>query len=146
MKKVIITIAISLIEVCLITSARSGSPDKEYKDTRTQEQITADSAITTAVIAKLLSHRDIDLRAIDLRAIEVSTEGKTVYLIGQVDSQEQKMRVEKLVREVDGVARVINVLNIEYRDDSGVVRSIPGGQVGQLPLPLKRVQELSGTP
>ncbi len=64
MKKVIITIVISLIGVCLVTSVRSASPDKEYKDTRTQAEISADDAITDAVIAKLSSQRTMDLSGI----------------------------------------------------------------------------------
>lgn len=122
MKRLVVAIAIPLIGLCLVTSAPSASPDKESrsrgidKETREgtspQADPAADAAITSAVKAKLSS-----ARGGDLAAIEVNTEGGTVYLTGTVESAEQKLQTADLVRQVDGVARVVN--RLRTRDESG---------------------------
>lgn len=120
MKRVIVAISISVLGLGFVTCVQSAMPDKESRESRgleksiresTSSNPAADAAITTAVQAKLSS-----ANAGDVTAIEVKTEGETVYLTGTVDSAEQKLQAGDLVRQVDGVARVVNRLRI--RDTS----------------------------
>jgi osmotically-inducible protein OsmY len=69
-----------------------------------------DKAITASVKTRLV--RD---RALNLTRVNVETNHGTVYLIGTVETPEQRARVEQLARQAGGVRDVVNQLQIEKR-------------------------------
>jgi osmotically-inducible protein OsmY len=75
---------------------------------RTVGQNVDDSAITAAVKAKLAAEQG----ATTLTGINVDTSGGTVSLSGTVDSEAMKQRAETLAQQVEGVARVVNNLQV----------------------------------
>jgi osmotically-inducible protein OsmY len=66
-----------------------------------------DASLTTSVKAKLVADR-----AVNLTRVDVDTNRGVVSLNGTVRSAEEKSHVERLAREVDGVKRVINNLEV----------------------------------
>jgi osmotically-inducible protein OsmY len=72
-----------------------------------------DAAITAAVKAKLAG--DPDTAAIN---IDVDTNDAVVTLSGKVATSAERSEAERLARETDGVARVIN--NLTVGDDNPV--------------------------
>jgi osmotically-inducible protein OsmY len=66
-----------------------------------------DSSITAAVKAKLAAEQGATLTGIN-----VDTSGGTVSLSGTVESEAMKQRAATLAQQVEGVARVVNNLQV----------------------------------
>ena len=77
---------------------------------RTAGERIDDAAISTSVRAKLAGDR-----AANLTRINVDTVNGVVSLTGVVETPEDRARAERLARDVDGVQRVANNLQIEKR-------------------------------
>lgn len=75
---------------------------------KTAGQSMSDASISTAVQTKLTSDRVSNFARVD-----VDTERGVVNLSGVVPSAEQKARAEELARQVNGVTRVNNNLQIQ---------------------------------
>lgn len=75
---------------------------------RTAGQNLDDTNITAAVKAKLAQDKLSTLTRID-----VDTTGGVVALNGTVESAQQRARAEQLARDVGGVKRVINNLQVQ---------------------------------
>ena len=75
---------------------------------KTAGEIMADSTITATVQSKLTADRDSNFSRVD-----VDTENGIVSLSGVVHSAEQKAHAEALARQVKGVTRVDNHLQIQ---------------------------------
>jgi hyperosmotically inducible protein len=75
---------------------------------KTAGQTMTDSRITAAVQSKLTADRVSNFTRVD-----VDTERGVVNLSGVVASAEQKSRAEELTRQVNGVTRVNNNLQIQ---------------------------------
>ena len=81
---------------------------------KTAGQIVHDASISTAVQTKLTSDSVANFSRID-----VDTERGVVSLNGVVETAAQRARAERLARQVDGVIRVNNNLQIQNRPSSG---------------------------
>ena len=81
---------------------------------KTAGQTMNDASISTAVQTKLTSDR-----LSNFPRINVDTERGVVNLSGVVETEAQRERVERLTRQVDGVVRVNNNLQIQNRPPSG---------------------------
>ena len=81
---------------------------------KTVGQTMNDASISTAVQTKLTSDR-----LSNFPRINVDTERGVVNLSGVVETEAQRERVERLARQVDGVIRVNNNLQIQNRPPSG---------------------------
>ena len=81
------------------TSARSGQTVGENID---------DATILASVKTKLVADKPANLTRVN-----VDVTNGTVYLTGNVDSAEQKVRAERLAHEVRGVRRVVNNLAVK---------------------------------
>ena len=68
-----------------------------------------DASITAAVKAKLAAEQG----ATTLTGINIDTSGGTVSLSGTVESEAMKQRAETLAQQVEGVARVVNNLQVQ---------------------------------
>lgn len=68
----------------------------------------SDASITAAVQSKLTGDRTSNFARVD-----VDTEGGVVRLSGVVPSADQRKRAEELARQVNGVVRVNNNLQIQ---------------------------------
>jgi hyperosmotically inducible protein len=77
---------------------------------RTAGQTIDDASITAAVKAKLVTDK-----AANLTRVNVDTNNGTVYLIGSVDTAEQKTRAERLAWQAKGVKNVVNNLQVQNR-------------------------------
>lgn len=66
-----------------------------------------------SITASVKSHLATQERVGTLTQINVSTVANTVYLSGIVKSTQEKQRAEEIARQVDGVKRVVN--NLEVR-------------------------------
>lgn len=77
---------------------------------RTTGQTIDDATVTASVKSKLVADR-----AANLTRVNVDTTNGVVSLTGMVETPEQKTRAESLAREVDGVRRVTNNLQVEKR-------------------------------
>jgi len=75
---------------------------------KTAGQTMSDATISTAVQTKLTSDRVSNFTRVD-----VDTERGVVNLSGVVQSPEQRSRAEQLARQVDGVVRVNNNLQVQ---------------------------------
>ena len=75
---------------------------------KTAGQTMTDSRITAAVQSKLTADRISNFTRVD-----VDTERGVVNLSGVVTSAEQKSRAEELTRQVNGVTRINNNLQIQ---------------------------------
>ena len=67
-----------------------------------------DSTITAQVKSKLAAEN-----ASSLGRVDVDTNNATVMLNGTVQSPQSKMQAEQLARQVDGVKKVVNNLQVE---------------------------------
>ncbi|HET7058140.1 MAG TPA: BON domain-containing protein [Nitrospiraceae bacterium] len=67
-----------------------------------------DEAIGRAVTRAL-----IDYELTNLNRIDVSSDQGTVYLSGDVETNEQKERAEQIARRVKGVQHVVNKLQVQ---------------------------------
>ena len=81
---------------------------------KTAGQTMNDASISTAVQTKLTSDRLANFPRID-----VDTERGVVSLNGVVETAAQRARAERLARQVEGVVRVNNNLQIQTRPPSG---------------------------
>ena len=77
---------------------------------KTASQTMSDASISTAVQTKLTSDRVSNFPRID-----VDTERGVVNLSGVVETEAQRARAERLARQVEGVVRVNNNLQIQNR-------------------------------
>jgi hyperosmotically inducible protein len=77
---------------------------------KTAGESMTDSRITAAVQSKLTADRVSNFTRVD-----VDTERGVVNLSGVVQSQDQKTRAEELARQVNGVTKVNNNLQIQNR-------------------------------
>jgi hyperosmotically inducible protein len=75
---------------------------------QTAGQYVDDSSITASVKSKLVADK-----AANLTRVDVDTTNQVVSLNGIVASAEQKTRAEQLAKEVNGVRRVQNNLQIQ---------------------------------
>ena len=66
-----------------------------------------DDSITKSVLEALVEDRQMNLVRVD-----VETEAGTVYLRGEVDTAEHKVRAEQLARGIQGVKEVVNKLKV----------------------------------
>jgi hyperosmotically inducible protein len=76
-------------------------------------QNVSDASISTAVQTKLTGDRVSNFTRVD-----VDTERGIVQLSGVVPSSEQKSRAEELTKQVNGVRRVNNNLQVQAMHDS----------------------------
>ncbi|HEU5197431.1 MAG TPA: BON domain-containing protein [Methylomirabilota bacterium] len=97
------TIAAVLVLVALVTGCRSMTG----KSAGTNAD---DATITASVKTKLVAEK-----ASNLTRVDVDTNNGTVYLIGTVDTAEQKARAEQLARQAQGVKNVVNNLQVQKR-------------------------------
>lgn len=77
--------------------------------TQSPERQAEDAAITTEVKSKLAA--DVDLTTVT--NIEINTTNGVVTLVGQVSSEAMKRRAEEVAKQVEGVVRVTNNLQVE---------------------------------
>jgi hyperosmotically inducible periplasmic protein len=75
---------------------------------KTAGETVSDASISTAVQSKLTADRISNFTRVD-----VDTERGTVSLSGVVQSAEQKARASELARQVNGVKRVNNNLQVQ---------------------------------
>lgn len=54
-------------------------------------------------------------RMSNLTRVDVDTNSGTVYLVGTVDSDDQRTRAEQLAREAKGVKNVVNNLQVQKK-------------------------------
>ena len=80
---------------------------------KTMGETVSDASISTAVQTKLTGDRVSNFARVD-----VDTERGIVQLSGVVPSSEQKSRAEELAKQVNGVRRVNNNLQIQTSHDS----------------------------
>ena len=99
--------------------ARStGGDDANQKLRRGGEDLRAAGSEATvkldraAMIAKVKAKLASDVGLSTVTRIEVDDSGQVVTLRGTVDSPEQKLQAEHAVRQVDGVTRVVNELQV----------------------------------
>jgi hyperosmotically inducible periplasmic protein len=78
----------------------------------TAGQYVDDSTITAAVKAKLVADK-----AANLTRVDVETTKQVVALNGIVESADQKARAEQLAKQVNGVRKVDNNLQIQKKLD-----------------------------
>jgi osmotically-inducible protein OsmY len=69
-----------------------------------------DATTTAAVKTKLVADK-----AANLTRIDVNTNNGIVYLNGTVDSPQQKAKAEEIARDVKGVKKVVNNLQVAQR-------------------------------
>lgn len=77
---------------------------------KTAGQNIDDAAITASVKSQLVADK-----ASNFLRVDVDTNKGVVYLNGVVESPEQKTRAEDLARRVNGVANVVNNLQVAKR-------------------------------
>jgi len=66
-----------------------------------------------ALIAKVKAKLASDVGLSTVTRVEVDNSGQVVTLRGTVDSPEQKAQAERAVRQVDGVTKVVNDLQVK---------------------------------
>lgn len=102
LKPILLGVSLSLIlSVNGCTSLTGQSAGKNVDDT----------TISASVKSKLVADR-----AANLTRVDVDTTNRVVALNGVVESAEQKRRAEELARQVDGVRRVDNNLQVQRRN------------------------------
>jgi osmotically-inducible protein OsmY len=102
LKPILISTALALLLSITACTSMTGQTAGQYVD---------DSTITSAVKAKLVGDK-----AANLTRIDVDTTNSVVSLNGIVESSEHKTRAEQLAKQVDGVRRVDNNLQIQKRN------------------------------
>jgi len=88
-----------------------GTIYKASVDERDVGTFVDDGRIESSVRARIINDS-----IVKLRDISVNSYLGTVYLVGEFDADQQKMRAVRLAREVDGVRRV-TVVPFQKRDD-----------------------------
>ncbi len=115
---------------------------------KTAGQTMSDAAISTAVQTKLTSDRVSNFPRID-----VDTERGVVNLSGVVETEAQRARADRLARQVEGVVKVNNNLQIENRLPSGKSATAPSAndrnagpseRTSQSPAPQDRTMLTQG--
>lgn len=101
-KPVLGAIAMALLLSTTGCTAMTGETAGQYVD---------DSTITAAVKAKLVADK-----AANLTRVDVDTTKQVVALNGIVESVDQKARAEQLAKQVDGVRKVDNNLQIQKKN------------------------------
>jgi hyperosmotically inducible periplasmic protein len=101
-KPVLGAIAMALLLSTTGCTAMTGETAGQYVD---------DSTITAAVKAKLVADK-----AANLTRVDVDTTKQVVSLNGIVESADQKARAEQLAKQVDGVRKVDNNLQIQKKN------------------------------
>jgi osmotically-inducible protein OsmY len=101
-KPVLGAIAIALLLSTTGCTAMTGETAGQYAD---------DSTITAAVKAKLVADK-----AANLTRVDVKTTKQVVALNGIVESTDQKARAEQLAKQVNGVRKVDNNLQIQKKN------------------------------
>jgi osmotically-inducible protein OsmY len=64
-------------------------------------------------IARVVTRALIDYEQTNLNRIDVSADQGTVYLSGDVETNEQKEQAEQIARRVKGVQHVVNKLQVQ---------------------------------
>jgi hyperosmotically inducible protein len=100
---------------------------------QTVERQTDDAGIKTSVKAKLAA----DVRFSTLTAVSVDVTNGVVTLAGPVHSQDEKSRIEEVVRSVKGVTSVNNNLQIQ---SEGSASAAPPGSSGAPPAMTPAVE------
>ena len=101
-KPVLGAIAMALLLSTTGCTAMTGETAGQYVD---------DSTITAAVNAKLVADK-----AANLTRVDVETTKQVVALNGIVESTDQKARAEQLAKQVNGVRKVDNNLQIQKKN------------------------------
>jgi hyperosmotically inducible protein len=101
-KPVLGAIAMALLLSTTGCTAMTGETAGQYVD---------DTTITAAVKAKLVADK-----AANLTRVDVDTTKQVVALNGIVESADQKARAEQLAKQVDGVRKVDNNLQIQKKN------------------------------
>ena len=111
MKRILVTIGAVLLAgvVSAGCQATTGKSLSENVD---------DSKVTAEVKTKLVADR-----AKNLLAVNVDTNQGVVYLIGNVDTAEQKAEAERIAKSVKGVQRVVNNLQVRTASSTGTTTS-----------------------
>jgi hyperosmotically inducible protein len=102
MKPILLSVALSLmLSVAGCTSLTGQSAGQNVDDT----------TISASVKSKLVADR-----ASNLTRVDVDTTNRVVALNGVVETADQKRRAEELAKQVDGVRRVNNNLQVQRRN------------------------------
>lgn len=94
-----------------IDTAIEDTNNEVKKDSQKMQAYADDAAVTAKVKAAILAEAGMKVFEID-----VETNSGVTTLKGEVDSSENKEKVEVLVASVDGVKRVDNKLKIELEE------------------------------
>ena len=99
-------------------SASSGASQAEDKVARGMHDVHLETDKAgakldqAALIAKVKAKLANDVGLASVSSIDVNTSGQVVTLRGTVDSVEQKQQAEQAVRQVSGVSRVVDYLQV----------------------------------
>ena len=107
MKRILVTIGAVLL-------AGAVSAGCQTTTGRTFSENFDDSKVTAEVKTKLVGDR-----AKNLLAVNVNTNQGVVYLIGNVDTPEQKAEAERIAKSVKGVQKVVNDIHVGTASTSG---------------------------
>jgi hyperosmotically inducible periplasmic protein len=100
---------ICILFVSSCTERQQQKAETEAREAgRTAERKVDNAATTASVKAKLAA----DVRLSTITSINVDSNGDTVTLSGRVPTADDKRKAEEVARSVDGVARVINNLEV----------------------------------
>jgi hyperosmotically inducible periplasmic protein len=109
MKKLsILIVSVSLLISPLSVFADTGSPSSVPKGVAGAQSSLSDTAITTAVKAKLLT----DSRTTGT-SVKVTTSSQAVTLTGKVKSEAEKQAAQEIAANTKGVKNVTNQLEVE---------------------------------
>ncbi|MBU1229967.1 MAG: BON domain-containing protein [Proteobacteria bacterium] len=97
--------------LALLSLSGCGTIYKASVDERDLSTFVDDGRIESSVRARIINDS-----VVKLRDMSVNSYLGTVYLVGEFESDQQKMRAVKLAREVDGVRRV-TVVPFQKADD-----------------------------
>ena len=104
----LVPVAVAVMSVgCSERQQETTKRDVE-KATKSAERELDATGITTSVKTKLAA----DVRLSTLTSIHVETTGTTVTLTGRVPTSADKKKAEETARSVDGVKKVVNLLDV----------------------------------
>lgn len=83
------------------------------QDLRTASEQAAVKLDRAAIIAKLKAKLATDVGLSAAASVDVDTSGQVVTLRGIVSSEEQRQEAERAARQVNGVTKVINLLQVK---------------------------------
>lgn len=98
----------ALVLVIAVTAWGVAGTGCQSTSGKTAKQTVNDASITAAVQSKLTADRLSNFTRVD-----VDTERGVVYLSGVVPSSEQRTRAEESAKQVTGMARVTNNLQVQ---------------------------------